>query len=180
MGMKHTFSTHSAIELRLCLGIVIGGLFLVSCSSKQEAQRESNELKPVTLVPMEWTPSLKQAQAYVEETSEAQKNKSQFALRRASQTVADLADAQLFITYVLLMQRLNENDRSQLFNEQKGWLVQRPELARIAISSKGGSLEALEYASAFSSITAKRQAELESRLSRQPKQPADNAGRGEK
>src|SRR5262249_10490134 len=141
---------------------------------------ESKELKPLILVPMEWTPSLEQAQAYVEETSEAQKSKSQSALNRASQTVADLADAQLFITYVLLMQRLDENDRNQLFNEQKTWIVQRSESARKAISSKGGSLEALEYASAFRSITEKRLAELESRLSRQPKQPGDSAGTGEK
>jgi len=89
-------------------------------------------------------------------------------------------DAQLFITYVLLMERLDENDRRGLFNEQKIWLLQRAESARGAIVSKGGSLEALEYASAFRSITERRLAELDSRLSRQPKQAGDNSGSGEK
>jgi uncharacterized protein YecT (DUF1311 family) len=129
---------------------------------------------------MEWTPSLEQAQAYVEETSEAKKNKSQTALNRESQNLADLADAQLFITYVLLMQRLAENDRSQLFNEQKMWLAQRAESARAAVISKGGSLEALEYANAFRSMTEKRLAELESRLSRQKRQGEDKADTKEK
>jgi uncharacterized protein YecT (DUF1311 family) len=122
---------------------------------------------------MEWTPSLEQAQAYVEHASEAEKNQSQTVLNRESQNMADLADAQLFITYVLLMERLNENDRRQLFNEQKMWLMKRAESARASIISKGGSLEALEYASAFRSITETRLAELESRLSGQKKQAED-------
>jgi len=179
-GMKHHFNLNATTELRFSVGIVIGVSFLVSCASKPQTQRESRETRPVTLVPMEWTPSLQQMQTYVEETYEAHKNKNQTTLNREAQNIADLVDAQLFITYVLLMERLDENDRRGLFNEQKIWLLQRAESARGAIVSKGGSLEALEYASAFRSITERRLAELDSRLSRQPKQAGDNSGSGEK
>ena len=145
------------------VGLLVLVLFLVSCASKSEPQREIRNA-PLDVVPADWIPSLEQAQLYLEEASESRVNRSQNALTRSSQSMADVADAQLFITYVLLMQRLDENNRAQLFNEQKSWLAQRPESARAAIASKGGSIEPLEYADSFRSITEKRQAELQARL----------------
>jgi uncharacterized protein YecT (DUF1311 family) len=177
MGIKHPLNVHSAIALRFCVGVMMGVLLLVSCDTKPKPKVESREVKPMNLVPMEWMPSLEQAQASVEETYEAGKSKSQAALIRETQNLADIADAQLFITYVLLMQRLDENDQSRLFNEQKTWLMQRAETAGAAIISKGGSLEALEYASAFRSITQKRLAELRSRLFPQAN---EGGGKGER
>lgn len=152
-------------ELRFCLGMAMGVLLLVSCAPKPEARQEQRgEPPPAILVPMEWTPSLEQVQADVEESIAAQPHQSQQALNRASQHMADLADARLFITCVLLAQKLDERPRAELFTEQKMWLAQRAESAQAAVVSKGGSLEPLEYTSAFREITQKRLTELESRL----------------
>lgn len=166
--------------LSIRLGITIGFLLLISCSPQPEARQERTELVPTVLVPTEWRPSLEQVQTDVEEAYTTDANKSQRALNRAAQNMADLRDAQLFITYISLMQRLDAKGKNDLFNEQKLWLVQRAESARAAVVSKGGSLESLEYASAFRSITEKRLAELESRLTQQPTQSGNTPGRGEK
>jgi uncharacterized protein YecT (DUF1311 family) len=164
--------------LRLHLGIVIGVLLLVSYAPKAEAQQEHTEQTPRILLPMEWKPSLEQVQEEMEEGITAQPHQSQQALNRASQNLADLVDARLFITYVLLQQKLDEKGRKALFAEQKAWLTQRAASARAAIVSKGGSLAPLEYASAFSDITRKRLAELEARLVQQSTQPGSTPDRG--
>lgn len=132
------------------------------------------------LVPESWVPSLEQVQENVEEGLAARRNQSQQALNRGSQDLADLADAQLFIIYVSLMQRLDEKERSKLFAEQKQWLAQREASARAAVVSKGGSLGALEHTTAFRSVTEKRLAELQARLSPQSTTPGGTPGRGEK
>jgi uncharacterized protein YecT (DUF1311 family) len=163
-----------------CLGITLGFLLLLSCAPNPEAQQERTELAPTMLVPTEWTPSLEQVQEDVEEGIAAQPNQSQQALNKASQNVADLADARLFITYVLLLQKLDEKGRAELFKEQKAWLTQRSESAQAAVVSKGGSLAQLEYASAFGDTPKKRLAELEARLTQQPTQSGGTTGRGEK
>src|SRR5262249_23628868 len=160
MRMNHSTPSHAvAFELRLCLGIVIGVLLLVSCAPEPEAQQKRMERTPTILVPTEWRPSLEQVQEDVEESIAAQPQQSQRVLNRASQNLADLVDARLFITYVLLQQKLDEKGRKALFMEQKAWLTQRTASARAAVVSKGGSLAPLEYASAFSDITKKRLAE---------------------
>jgi uncharacterized protein YecT (DUF1311 family) len=164
--------------LRIHLGIVLGILFLVSCAPQPEAQQAHTELTPTILVPAEWRPSLEQVQEDVERGIAAQPHQSQQALNRASQHLADLVDARLFITYVLLLQELDEKGRQALFAEQKAWLAQRAASARAAIVSKGGSLAPLEYASALSDITRKRLAELEARLVQQSTQPGSTPGRG--
>lgn len=120
---------------------------------------------PCQLFPDTWVPSLEQVQENVTDSLAARLNQSQQALNRSSQDLADLADAQLFITYVSLMQRLNEKEQNKLFDEQKQWLAQRAASSRAAVVSKGGSLEKLEYAQAFRSTTEKRLTELRSRLS---------------
>jgi uncharacterized protein YecT (DUF1311 family) len=117
-------------------------------------------------------------QEAVEEGIAAQPHQSQQALNRASQNLADLVDARLFITYVLLLQKLDKKGRQVLFSEQKAWLAQRAASARAAVVSKGGSLAPLEYASALSDITKKRLAELEARLAQQSTQPGNTPGRG--
>jgi uncharacterized protein YecT (DUF1311 family) len=175
-------ATRQTVEsrVRFSFGIVIGVLLLVLCASKPKAQQERTELTPMILVPMGWTPSLEQVQEDVEENLAAQPHQSQQALNKASQNVADLADARLFITYVLLLQKLDEKGRASLLKEQQVWLTQREASARAAVVSKGGSLAPLEYASAFGDITKKRLAELEARLTQQPTQAGGTPGRGEK
>ena len=179
MLTKHsTYSRAVAFELHLCFGIVLGILLLVACAPKPEARQKYTEQTPTILVPTEWTPSLEQVQEAVEEGIAAQPHQSQQGLNRASQNLADLVDARLFITYVLLLQKLDEKGRKTLFAEQKAWLTQRAASARAAVVSKGGSLAPLEYASAFSDITKKRLAELEARLAQQSSQPGSTPGRG--
>lgn len=175
--------------LSIRIAIVIGVLFLVSCAPTPEAPKErsesvpnvgAKELAPTERVPMEWIPSLEQVQEDVEEGIAAQPNQSQQALNRASQNIADLADARLFIVYVLLMQKLDEKSRAELLTEQKMWLAQRAASAQATVVSKGGSLEPLEYATAFGDITKKRLTELEARLTQQSTPAGNPSGKGGK
>jgi uncharacterized protein YecT (DUF1311 family) len=147
---------------RLSLPFVIYFIFaLVSaCSSPSGDSAES----PSKLVPSEWQPSLEQAQTFVQDELEAKPQKNQQYLNRTSQNLSDLTDAQLFITYILLMQHLDAKEQHSLFDEQKDWLAKRDEVARSAVVSKGGSLAPLEYASAFRQVSEKRLAELKHRL----------------
>ncbi len=147
---------------RVCLGGLIFALVLSLSSPGLVRTEERGEL-----VPGAWAPSLEQAQTYLEDEAEAKERKSQQFLNRTSQSMADLRDAQLFITYVLLMQTLNEKEGTDLFNEQKQWLDKREELASAAVVSKGGTLEPLEYSGAFRKITEERLAEFEKRLAQQ-------------
>src|SRR4030095_9962334 len=106
MRMNHSTHGHVvAFELRLCLAILIGGLLLVSYPFQPEAQQARTELTSTIPVPAKWRPSLEQVQEEVEAGIAAQPQQSQHALNRASQSLADLVDARLFITYVLLQQK---------------------------------------------------------------------------
>ena len=128
-----------------------------------------------TLVPGGWTPSLVQVREYLGD--EPGGGTGQQALNRASQNLADLQDAQLFITYVRLMETLRSRERRELFAEQKRWLARREELARRAVRSQGGTLGPLEYSGAFLKITEERLSILEKRLSRQ-RTPIDTTRHG--
>ncbi len=116
------------------------------------------------LVPDTWTPSLNQVGENLTELYETEAQLSQQALNQLSQDLVDIRDAQLFITYIILTQTIDNLGRAQLFDEQKRWLAKRDELARAAVVSKGGSLAPLEYSGAFRKITEERIAELQDRL----------------
>lgn len=70
--------------------------------------------------------------------------------------MADLRDAQFFITYVQMMQALDAEERRDLFCEQKRWLNAREKSVRTAVDCKGGSLEPHEFSEAFRKITEER------------------------
>lgn len=89
---------------------------------------------------------------------------NQQSLSQASQLLADAADAQLFIVYVQLIQRLDQPGRTALFNEQQTWLATRAQQATKAVISQGGSLAPLEYNNAFIEITEERSRQLNERL----------------
>jgi uncharacterized protein YecT (DUF1311 family) len=131
------------------------------------APRQDLTTSPVPLIPSDWKPSLEQVQDELQDAFKRNPNRSQQALNRASQAMADLLDARLFITYVRLFESLDEPARSQFFEEQKKWLEKRADTARESVTSKGGSLGALEYSSAFRKISEERRAELEKRLGEQ-------------
>lgn len=117
-----------------------------------------------TIVPKGWNPTLEQAQIFIEDESAAKARQNQRFLTQTSQSMAELRDAQLFVTYVRLMQALDAEEKQALFNEQACWLSVREKSARAAVDSKGGSLEPLEFSEAFRKITEERLAVLEKRL----------------
>jgi uncharacterized protein YecT (DUF1311 family) len=126
-----------------------------------------------TLIPHNWQPSL----SAVVESCKAElepKNghaRSQRELNDISSRLADIYDVELFVTYIRLLDTLDSIQRQKLFQEQQQWLHDRATKAEHQVQSKGGSLEALEYSSAFSDLTEKRIAELRSRIPRSsPKQ----------
>jgi len=141
------------------IGLLVFFLLSPISSAGQDAARECR-----TIVPKGWTPTLEQAQIFIEDESAAKERKNQRFLTQTSQGMADLRDAQLFITYVRLMQALDDEERHDLFDDQERWLSAREKSARAAVDSKGGSLEPLEFSEAFRKITEERLAVLEKRL----------------
>ena len=134
-------------------------VFVFSCAPKQE---EITTPEPV--IPNGWKPSLERVQEDFKEAVEKNPNKSQRALNRAAQNMADLLDARLFITYVTLIDALEGDAKLKLFKEQEEWLSKRAETAQTAVTSKGGSLAPLEYSGEYRRMTEERLAELRNRL----------------
>ena len=117
---------------------------------------------PAKILPADWLPALAPSiQASLDALKEAN---SQNEMNSLSRHVADITDAQLFIAYVRLYERLPAAARAELLVEQRQWLAKRPKVARDAIESEGGSLAPLEANNAELTFTEKRLAELRSRL----------------
>ncbi|AEJ00887.1 protein of unknown function DUF1311 [Nitrosomonas sp. Is79A3] len=142
--------------------IVLVSLFL--CLTTLQASEFGQFSDCFQIIPESWTPSLDQVAQAIEESSKEDRQASQQVLNRTSQNLADIRDAQLFIAYVQLMQSLNTQGKTELFDEQKRWLNQRDEKARASVVSKGGTLASLEYSDAFRQFTEERLAELKARL----------------
>ena len=123
------------------------------------------------LIPSDWQPSLSELEAKCESELEPKQGHapSQRELNDISSRLADVYDAELFITYVRLLNTLDAKAQRELFREQKQWLRDRATEAAAQVQSKGGSLAALEYSGAFSDFTKKRIAELRRRM------PHDNS-----
>lgn len=130
-----------------------GVWFLLACSQSQ----------PDLWIPENWKPSLEQVREQVDSLANQTAPASQQQLSQSSQNMADVADVQLFISYIQLMQRLDQQQRSDLFKEQQAWLETRIQQASAAIISKGGSLAPLEYNDAFIEITEARLKDLQQR-----------------
>ena len=121
------------------------------------------------LVPETWAPALEQVSGYLEDSAKVEIKAPQQTLNQNSQNLADIRDAQLFILYIELMQRLDARGQAELFKEQKRWLGKRVEYAQSAVVSKGGSLAPLEYNGAYKKYTEDRLLQLQKRLQQQPK-----------
>lgn len=130
-----------------------GVWFLLACSQSQ----------PDLWIPENWNPSLEQVREQVDNLANQTVPANQQQLSQSSQNTADVADAQLFIIYIQLMQRLGQQQRSDLFKEQQAWLETRIQQASAAIISKEGSLAPLEYNDAFIEITEARLKDLQQR-----------------
>lgn len=114
------------------------------------------------IIPNEWlpalTPSIETALADLKEAE------TQGKMNQLSRHVADMTDAQLFIAYVRLYEKLPMKERAKLLEEQSEWLAKRPKVAKKGIESEGGSLAPLEANNAEVTYTEKRLAELRARL----------------
>ena len=113
------------------------------------------------IAPDTWFPSLEQVGDFLDESARADVKAPQQTLNLNSQNRADIRDAQLFVVYIELMQRLNARQRAELFKEQKRWLGKRNEYAEITVVSRGGSLAPMEYNAAFRAFTEDRILQLQ-------------------
>ena len=120
---------------------------------------------PSKILPADWLPALSPSiKSALENLKEAN---SQNEMNRLSREVADMTDAQLFIAYVRLYERLGTKDRAALLVEQTKWLKARPKAAADGVESEGGSLAPLEANNAEVTYTEKRLADLRARLKTQ-------------
>ena len=114
------------------------------------------------IVPSEWLPAL--APSIKSALNDLKDANSQSQMNLLSRQVADMTDAQLFIAYVRLYERLPQKERDALYAEQAKWLKSRTQAAKNGVESTGGSLASLEANSAELTVTEKRLAELRARL----------------
>ncbi len=113
------------------------------------------------VIPPEWLPALHPSiENALKQMKEAT---SQSEINRLSREVAEMRDAQLYIAYVRLYQRLGPKARATLVTEQAKWLKARAKAAKEAVESKGSSLAVLEANDAEVTLTEDRLNELRRR-----------------
>ncbi len=126
------------------------------------AAAHSAEPKSSKIVPEDWLPALTPSiKAALEQLKDAS---SQAEMNSLSRQVADMTDAQLFVAYIRLYEKLSPKEREKLVEEQAAWLKKRPKAAEAGVESKGGSLAPLEANNAEVTYTERRLAELRARL----------------
>ncbi len=124
-----------------------------------------------TILPEDWLPAL--SPSISSALSQLKNANSQSEMNLLSRQVADMTDAQLFIAYVRLYERLSANERKKLRDEQARWLKQRMKAAGEGVESEGGSLAPLEANNAEVTFTEKRLVELRARLKALSKKDSD-------
>jgi uncharacterized protein YecT (DUF1311 family) len=130
------------------------------------------------IVPGEWLPAL--APSIKSALDDLKEANSQMEMNLLSRRIADMTDAQLFIAYVRLYERLPQKERDALFAEQAKWLKARAKAAQDGVESAGGSLAPLEANNAELTFTEKRLAELRARLKAlEAKKGSARAGEGD-
>ena len=114
------------------------------------------------ILPADWVPAL--SPSITAALQQLKASNAQMEMNLLSREVADMTDAQLFIAYVRLYERLGAKEQQKLRDEQARWIKQRTKVARDAVESQGGSLAALEANNAEVTFTEKRLVELRTRL----------------
>ncbi|MEI6032827.1 MAG: lysozyme inhibitor LprI family protein [Verrucomicrobiae bacterium] len=71
-------------------------------------------------------------------------------------SMARVKDAELFITYVILWEKLPANERETLFKEQEQWLRQRKKVVAESDDGESGEVGRLQAASEYQSMTEAR------------------------
>ena len=136
--------------------VAISGVGLMLASSASAQTKSSN------IIPADWIPAL--APSIKSALGNLREANSQTEMNLLSRQVADMTDAQLFIAYVRLYERLPQKQRDALVAEQAKWLKARAKAAQDGVESDGGSLAPLEANNAELTFTEKRLAELRGRL----------------
>ena len=114
------------------------------------------------IIPDGWLPALSPSIKYA--LNQLREANSQAEMNSLSRQVAEMTDAQLFIVYTRLYERLSTKERAALVAEQTKWLKAREKAAQEGVESTGGSLAPLEANNAEVTFTEKRLAELRARL----------------
>lgn len=143
----------------------LGALFFLSLGTFASAQGSR------AITPDDWYPAL--SPAIKTSLQDLRQAETQAEMNRLSRHVADLTDAQLYIAYVRLYEKLSTRERTKLFQEQTAWLKKRPKVAKEGIDSEGGSLAPLEANNAELTYTEARLKELRTRLKTLGKKDAD-------
>ena len=138
--------------------LILSACIAFLCVATQPATAQTK----TKIIPADWLPALAPSiRAALEDLKEAN---SQMEMNLLSRQIADMTDAQLFIAYVRLYERLPQKERDALFAEQAKWLKARVKAAEAGIESEGGSLAPLEANNAELTFTEKRLRELRARL----------------
>ena len=137
--------------------LLLAALFLFFFGARSlSAQTKSK------ILPSDWLPALTPSiEATLQDLKDAD---SQAEMNQLSRHVADMTDAQLFIAYTRLYEKLSVSERAKLLQEQTEWLRKRPKVAKAGVESTGGSLAPLEANNAELTYTEKRLVELRARL----------------
>lgn len=147
--------------MRFPPALVVLGAIAVLGSAQAVAQTKATSTSS-KIVPTDWLPAL--APSIKSALGDLKEANSQMEMNLISRQVADMTDAQLFIAYVRLYERLPQKERDALFAEQTKWLKARTQAAADGVESEGGSLAPLEANNAELTFTEKRLAELRARL----------------
>ena len=137
-------------------------LFIFTAALLVLASASLNAQTNTKVVPAEWIPPL--APSITGALKDLKEANSQAEMNALSRQIADMTDAQLFVAYVRLYERLDGKGRAALLAEQTKWLKARAKAARDGVESEGGSLAPLEANNAELTFTEKRLKELRTRL----------------
>jgi uncharacterized protein YecT (DUF1311 family) len=108
-----------------------------------------------TILPDGWNPSVGDAIDYLK--SELEQEQAQQGINRLTGQISDLLDAELFISYVRLLDQLDAKAQATLKQEQADWLKQREKVTYLAgKKEEGGSASPMESNYAFAEFTQKR------------------------
>lgn len=144
--------------LLICVACLPFAFSSVSAQTKAKAKATAS----TTIIPSDWLPALAPSiRSALDNLKEAN---SQMEMNLLSRQIADMTDAQLYIAYVRLYERLSQKERAALFAEQAKWLKAREKAAQDGVESEGGSLAPFEANNAELTFTEKRLAELRARL----------------
>ncbi|MGI8819417.1 MAG: lysozyme inhibitor LprI family protein [Chthoniobacterales bacterium] len=114
------------------------------------------------MIPSDWVPAL--APSITSALDRLKAASTQTEMNLLSREVAEMTDAQLFVAYVRLYEKLPPKERTALLAEQEKWLKARTKAAAAGIESEGGSLAPLEANNATVTFTEKRLKELRERF----------------